>query len=163
MTENCGSTDTHSGEPCGNNPSEPDGLCHLHTKVGEQKGHKKLSHERQERIAHEIETGTPIVAACRLNDITYETHRQWMDKGKEQEEGPFAEYFARLSRALGADQSKKTEVMWEKALETGDTSLMLTVLKQRYPETWQDQDIGEAMRGTRQKIPDKLVNEWYER
>lgn len=145
MTEKCGSTETHSGEPCGNSASEDDGYCHLHTQDGEnQRGHKKLSHDRQEKIALALEQGVPLVAACRLNGITHKTHRNWMQKGEEQEEGPYAQYFQRLTRALGHDQSEKTQKLWETAEKANDTATMLTILKQRYPETWQDQDIGEA-------------------
>ena len=82
-----------------------------------------------------------------------------MLQGEDQEEGPFADYFQRLTRALGADQSKKTETMWETAKETGDTSLMLTVLKQRYPETWQDTDIGEAKRSLEVLLPENAAKQ----
>jgi hypothetical protein len=64
---------------------------------------------------------------------------------------------------LGEDQKQKTQQMWEAAQKTNDTATMLTVLKQRYQETWQDSDIGEATRGTRQQIPEQVVSEWYER
>ena len=144
MTETCGFDNTTTGEPCQNTPNLPDDRCHLHTEVGEQRGHKKLSKERQERIATAIESGVPLVAACRLNGITYQTHSNWMTQGEDQDEGPFNDYFERLARALGSDQKDKTATLWRIAEERGDTATMLTILKQRYPETWQDQDIGEA-------------------
>lgn len=153
MTDNekCGYEGTHSGEACGNPPSEPDGRCHIHTQTENQRGHQKLSHERQERIATAIEEGVPLVAACRLNGITHKTHRRWMELGEEQEEGPYAEYCQRLTRALGHDQREKTAALWEAAERTNDTKTMLTILKQRYRETWDDQDIGEAQ-GTREFV-----------
>lgn len=158
--ETCGYEDTHSGEPCGNSASEPDGYCHMHTEVGEQRGHRKLSHDRQERIATALEEGVPLVAACRLNGITHDTHRNWMQLGEEQEEGPYAEYFGRLTRALGHDQREKTQLMWQAAKENGDTATMLTVLKQRYPETWGETDIGEAKGGQLFALPDSVTDEW---
>jgi len=145
--DTCGYDDTHTGDPCGNHASEPDGRCHLHTQTENQRGHSKLSHDRQERIATAIEQGVPLVAACRLNGITHKTHRNWMQAGEDQDEGPFAEYFQRLTRALGHDQREKTFELWEAAEASGDTATMLTILKQRYPETWGETDIGEAKGG----------------
>lgn len=145
--DNCGYDDTHSGDPCGNPPSEDDGRCWVHTGTDNQRGHRKLSHDRQQKIALAVEEGVPLVAACRLNGIRYKTHRRWMDLGEDQDEGPYAEYCQRLARALGHDQREKTQALWKIAEENDDTATMLTVLKQRYPETWQDQDIGEAQGG----------------
>lgn len=158
--DTCGYEDTHSGDPCGNSPSEPDGRCHMHTQVGEQRGHQKLSHDRQEQIALALEEGVPLVAACRLNGITHKTHRNWMQRGEEQEEGPYAEYFQRLTRALGHDQREKTQALWQAAKENGDTGTMLTVLKQRYPETWGESDIGEANGGPLFNLPDSVTDNW---
>ena len=160
MTDNiCGSTETHSGEPCQNNPSEDDGHCWMHTNEGEQRGHKKLSHDRQESMALALEEGVPLVAACRLNGITHKTHRNWMEKGEDESEGPYNDYFQRLTRALGHDQSEKTQELWEQAKRKGDTATMLTIIKQRYPETWQDQDIGEAKRSLNVMLPESAAKE----
>jgi len=164
MTDDlCGSTNTSSGVPCKWNIAKK-GECPFHnTDDPPENGRPtKLSYERQERIATAVEEGVPLVAACRLNNISHETHTNWMEKGQEEDEGPYADYFGRLTRALGTDQEKKTQQLWEAAQETNDTATMLTVLKQRYPETWQDQDIGEAQPGVRQSIPEDLVKEWYE-
>jgi len=163
--EICGEP-TADGSPCENPACRTDGKCWMHTEADESANvgrPSKLSYERQERIAAAVEEGVPLVAACRLNGISHETHSNWMEKGAEQEEGPHAEYFGRLTRALGEDQKQKTQQMWEAAQKTNDTATMLTVLKQRYQETWQDSDIGEAKPGTRQKIPEQVVSEWYER
>ena len=144
--ELCGFENTTTGKPCRNEAVEDDGRCHIHTRDEDaQRGHRKLSHERQERIATAIESGVPLVAACRLNSITYQTHKNWMEQGQDEAEGPFNDYFERLTRALGHDQKDKTATLWEAAKRQGDTKTMLTILKQRYPETWGDSDIGEAM------------------
>lgn len=149
--EVCGE-EKNNGEPCTFDPKYRDGKCGHHTECDEpiDDGHDgpgrptKLSKDRQERIATAIEEGVPLVAACRLNDITHETHSNWMERGEEQEEGIYAEYFGRLTRALGHDQREKTQALWETAKQSKDTGTMLTILKQRYPETWGETDIGEA-------------------
>lgn len=140
----CGSTETTSGNPCEWKPG-PSCPFHNENKTPPDNGRPtKLSKDRQERIAIAIEEGVPLVAACKLNGITHETHSNWMKRGEQEEEGPYADYFGRLTRALGHDQREKTNVLWETAMETGDTQTMLTILKQRYPDTWSEQDIGEA-------------------
>lgn len=143
--EICGSTDTKSGDPC----KTPAHLCQWHGDESNPDGGRptKLTYERQEAIAAAIEDGEPVVAACRQNEISHQTHANWMERGRDQDEGVYAEYFGRLARALGHDQSKKTKQMWATAQAEGDVDAMLTVLKQRYPETWQDQDLGEAKGG----------------
>lgn len=158
MTDSCGSTNTTTGHPCKNDADS----CPWHdTDDPPETGRpSKLTKDRQERIATAIEEGMPLVAACRLNSITYQTHQNWMDKGEEQEEDIYAEYFERLARALGHDQAKKTATIWDKAVEQGNVGMMLTVLKQRYPETWQDQDIGEAAAQNVINIPESVAKEW---
>lgn len=166
MSEDICGEPTEDGTPCEHPACRTDGKCWIHTEAdeGADVGRpSKLSYERQERIAADVEDGVPLVAACRINGITHETHDNWMEKGSEQDEGPHAEYFGRLARALGEDEKQKTQQMWEAAQKANDTATMLTVLKQRYPETWGNSDIGEAMRGTRQQIPEQVVSEWYER
>jgi hypothetical protein len=167
MTDECGHI-KNDGDPCTFTAKYPDGKCGHHTEADEpidtgQDGPgrpTKLTKERQERIATAIEEGVPLVAACRLNDITHQTHSNWMERGEDQDEGIYAEYFGRLTRALGHDQSEKTKKLWDAAEKANDTGTMLTILKQRYPETWADTDIGEAG-GVRQQIPDELVEAWY--
>jgi hypothetical protein len=80
-----------------------------------------------------------------------------MNRGEQQDEGVFAEYCTRLARALGFDQREKTEVLWETAEESNDTGTMLTVLKQRYPETWGEQDLGEAQGAVPLVVPDNAM------
>lgn len=163
MTDDrCGSTDTSSGDPCqrpaGWGTDLDHGPCSTHRGPGRP---TKLTKDRQERIATEIESGTPLVAACRLNEITHQTHKNWYDRGKREaardEDNIYTEYFGRLARALGHDESKKSAQMWEAAVEANDVPSMQTVLKQRYPETWQDQDLGEAQGGIPLVVPENAL------
>ena len=160
--DKCGSTDTDSGDPCqrdaGWGTDTDHGPCKTHRDPGRP---SKLTHERQEGIAVAVEDGTPLVAACRLNEISHQTHKNWFDRGerdaKDGKENIYTEYFGRLARALGYDESKKSKQMWETAMEDGDPQAMQTVLKQRYPETWQDQDLGEAQASIPLVVPDNAV------
>jgi len=164
--ETCGHT-KNDGEPCTFPVKYPDGKCGHHTDCEEPIEQEnngpgrptKLTKERQERIATAVEEGVPLVAACRMNDIAHQTHSNWMERGQEQDEGIFAEYFGRLARALGHDQNEKTQEMWEAAKERNDTGAMLTVLKQRYPETWGESDIGEA-NTVKLEVSERVTNSW---
>lgn len=143
--DTCGYEDTTTGEPCkraaGWGTDRDYGRCKDHQERGRP---SKLSYERQENIASAVEDGDPLVAACRANGITHQTHRNWFKRGQEEDEGPYADYFERLARALAFDQSKKSKVLWETAEQRGDTQAMLTVLKQRYPETWEEMELGDG-------------------
>jgi hypothetical protein len=61
------------------------------------------------------------------------------------------------SRAVGHDQKKKTQTLWETAVANDDTATMLTVLKQRYPETWREEDLGEAQGAVPLVVPDNAM------
>jgi len=166
MTDKCGA-ELSDGGKCSFQVKYPDGRCGHHTDCDEPIEQEndgpgrptKLTKERQERIATAIEEGVPLVAACRLNGIVYKSHERWMERGEEQDEGIFAEYCQRVTRALGHDQNEKTQEMLEAANKQNDTGTMLTVLKQRYPETWGDTDISEAS-SVKLEVSERVTDSW---
>lgn len=107
----------------------------------------KLTKERQENIAAAIENGASISEAARKNGIHRETFHNWMKRGEDQEEGIYAEFFDRLTRARGEGEASYRDALVEIAKETGDTATLMAMLKQRYPESWGDVDRGEQADG----------------
>lgn len=137
----CGSTETGTGAPCQNSPSREDGLCHLHTEVGErvEVGRDSLlTKQRQENIAGMLERGQSVQAACRCNEIGVSTFYQWLDKADEQDDGIYAEFAERVARARGVGEATLVDDVVEMARERGDTRTLLSMIKSRYPEAWGD-------------------------
>lgn len=142
----CGSTDTDSGEPC----QTPAHLCQWHgpDADGPDNGRDpKLTKERQEQIAADIESGASITAACRMASIDKQTFYNWMDAGEREDEGLYADFFDRIVRARGAGEEHYRRIAFDLAREEGDTATLMAMLKQRYPDAWGDVDRGEQADG----------------
>lgn len=141
-TDICGHP-TGNDEPCQNPPTEGD-HCWIksHGGFAEPGRDPKLTKERQENIASAIEQGASIAEAARKNSIHRETFGNWMQKGQEQEEGIYADFFDRLTRARGQGEGTYRQALMQIALENDDAATLMTMLKQRYPDSW-----GEAQRG----------------
>jgi len=147
--DTCGAP-TNDGGECSHPPTEPDGFCWMHTDTTDEKRpgrDPKLTKERQEQIAADIENGSSITAACRKAGISKPTFYNWMDAGEEQAEGIFAEFFDRIVRARGEGEDYYRRVAFDMAREEGDTATLMAMLKQRYPESWGDVNRGEQAGG----------------
>lgn len=148
MTEDiCGHPTADDGE-C-QNPATEGNSCWIeshggHTQPGRD---TKLTKERQEAIASAIEQGASITEAARKNGIHRETFGNWMKRGQEQDEGIFAEFFDRLTRARGQGEGSYRSALMQIAIENGDTATLMAMLKQRYPESWGDVDRGAQASG----------------
>jgi len=142
----CGSTQTRSGEPCqrdaGWGTDRDHGPCRTHAEDGEPHPGRdpKLTRERQESIAQMLENGHSVAAACRCHGIGQSTFYEWLDKAEQQEEGIFSDFSDRVARARGAGERKLVDELLEMAREDGDARTILSVLKNRYPESWGESD-----------------------
>lgn len=104
----------------------------------------KLSKQRQEAIAAMIEDGHSIGAASRCNGITVQSFYNWMSRGEQQDEGPYADFFSRITRARGHGEKGYVDAITAIARETGDTDTLMSLLKCRYPDAWADVETGTA-------------------
>ena len=146
MTEDTCGHETADETPCKLPASFPDDKCHHHTdhEGPEDAGRPtKLTKERQENIAHAIEQGASISEAARKNGIHREQFYTWLSKGEDQEEGVYAEFHDRLTRARGQGESTYRTALMQIAIENNDTATLMTMLKQRYPDEWGDVDRGD--------------------
>lgn len=108
----------------------------------------KLTKERQEAIASMLENGQSVAAACRCNGIGQTTFYEWLEKADDQEEGIYAEFADRVASARGAGEAKLVDDLLEMAREKGDARTVLSVLKNRYPESWGEHDDDDAGSGS---------------
>ena len=146
MSETCGDyggTNDHD-EPCGR-PSAwgrdaDTGPCRDHVTMGRP---TKLTYENQEAIASVIEQGGSISEAARKVGIHRETIGTWMEKGREQDQGIFSDFFDRLTRARGQGEATYRQALLQIAIETDDTATLMAMLKQRYPDSWAEVDRGQ--------------------
>jgi len=130
------------------------------TESGDPGRDPKLTRERQERIAQAIESGASIAEASRKNGIHRETFRTWMKRGEEQEEGIYADFFGRLTRARGEGEATYRDALIDIAKETGDTATLMAMLKQRYPDEWAEVDRGEQADTVRLEVSERVKDSW---
>lgn len=154
-------TDDRCGHPTGDggecqNPATEGDHCWIKSHGGHAEPGRdtKLTKERQEAIASAIEQGASITEAARKNGIHRETFGNWMKRGQEQDEGIFAEFFDRLTRARGQGESSYRSALMQIAIENDDTATLMAMLKQRYPESWGDVDRGEQSSGVTVNVGD---------
>lgn len=135
-TDLCGA-ECKDGTPC----EHPAGACPWHGRDDPDGGRPtKLTKERQEQIATLVERGHSMKAAARRAGIHPETLRRWLRRGEEQDEGLYADLADRMLRAVGASETSYVNSIKRIAEEQGDARLLMTMLKQRHPETWGDVD-----------------------
>ncbi|WP_435552764.1 helix-hairpin-helix domain-containing protein [Natrinema sp. CGMCC1.2065] len=108
----------------------------------------KLTKQRQEAIATMLEDGHSVAAACRCNGIGQTTFYEWLEKADDQEEGIYADFADRVASARGAGEAKLVDDLLEMARENGDARTILSVLKNRYPESWGEHDDDDAGSGS---------------
>lgn len=142
MTDEICGHEKGDGEPCEFNPKYPDGKCGHHTDEQEYEGGRpsKLTYERQEAIASDIEAGKSINSAARKQSLDPTTIYNWLDRGESELDGgkdnEFTEFFKRITRARGYGEEKYFNTVWQIAKEEGDHRFLASLMKQRYPDSW---------------------------
>jgi len=162
MTDDlCGSTNTSSGDPCKWNIAKK-GECPFHnTDDPPENGREsKLSKEREEQIAQAIERGKSINSAARMAGITPQTVYNWLDRGEDEENTVYADFFERITRAKGFGEDKYFNVIWEMAKEEGDHRFLASLMKQRYPDSWGDTDTGVDADTVTIEVSENVKRSW---
>jgi transposase-like protein len=157
-TDTCGHP-TADGTPCQNPASDGDS-CWLdaHGGSAEPSGRDREppTREQQEQIAGVIESGGSLREAARKAGVHREQINRWMEYGEEETAGPFQEFRDRLTRAKGEGEGQYRKALIRIAEENGDTATLMAMLKQRYPEAWQDVNRGEQA-GTTVEVESEVV------
>ncbi len=94
----------------------------------------KLTPERQERIVALIAAGNYGVTACRAAGIAYQTYLNWLERGRQETEGPYVNFLAAITRAE-ADAEQRLVEQIAAAVPT-DWRAGAHLLERRYPDRW---------------------------
>ena len=161
MSEKCGVT-TSQGHPC-KNPKES---CPWHnTDEPPENGRPtKLTMEKQEGIAQMIERGDSIRAAARSHGLHHETILNWISRGEDayrnDEENIYRDFFDRLTRAKGKGENTYKNAIMQIAIETEDARLLMSMLKQRYPDSWGDTETGVDANTVKLEVSERVKESW---
>ena len=155
----CGSTDTTTGEPCQFSPGDS---CPWHdTDSPPDTGRdSKLTKSRQEAIATMIEDGHSVTAAARSNGVTKRTVMNWIGQGKEQDEGIYAEFFHRYTRARGEGEKTYLELIKDMAQEEGDHRFLASLMKQLYQDSWDETETGVEADNVTIEVSKQTADTW---
>jgi len=121
--DTCG-YETADGTPCEHPACRDDGRCWIHTdtdgrvEVGRD---SKLTKEREEKIAQAIENGKSITSAARMAGVSRNAVYSWLQKGDDQEEGVYADFHDRITRAKGHGEDFYFSLALELAKENEDS------------------------------------------
>lgn len=160
----CGE-ETSDGSPCEWNESER-GECPYHgDKEIENNGRPtKLSHAKQEAIATDIEQGRSMRSAARKQDLTPQTVMNWMQRGEadleEDKENEYTKFFERITRAKGYGEEWYMQTIVELAKENEDHRFLMSLMKQRYPDSWGDTETGVEADTVTVEVSERVKESW---
>lgn len=161
--QECGYEDTTTGEPCSRTTGlREDGRCFAHTEVDDENPGGRPTYlesltevERTQLmsdLADVIENGGSIREACNRADLHPETFYSQLERGEADKlEGNddtiHAKFHERLTRAIGNSEGMYRQAILKIAIQTNDLETLLTMLKQRHPESWGQTNRGEQTGG----------------
>ena len=167
--DKCGHpTDDGDGPPC-QNPATDGGSCWLdaHGGSGNKSGRPtKLSHAKQEAIAADIEQGRSMRSAARKQDLTPQTVMNWMQRGEadleEGKENEYTQFFERITRAKGYGEEWYMKTIIELAEENEDHRFLMSLMKQRYPDSWGETETGVEADTVKLEVSSDVKRTWPE-
>lgn len=157
MTDTC-NAETGDGSPCQNRAGE-NGRCWIPShNPGEDDENphgrpSKLTKQIADDITSHIAEGKSIVSSSRMEGIPPQTLYSWLEKGEDApadadfDAHPYGYFRDRYVRARGLGEDAYVQDALDIARNEGDLSTLLSMLKQRYPESWGDVDRGEQSGG----------------
>jgi hypothetical protein len=127
----------------------------------------KLTPDRQQKLIEAIVAGNYYETACAVAGVDYSTFRRWMQRGEEELQGKYREFFEALTRAE-AEAETQAVAIWQRAMPD-DWRAAQMFLERRHPDRWGKQsklDVKqevsgqmEVQRGIDQAFLDRVATE----
>ena len=126
----------------------------------------KLTHSVQEAIAADIEKGRSMRSAARKQDLTPQTIMNWMQRGEadleENKANEYTDFFQRITRAKGYGEEWYMKTIIELAEENEDHRFLMSLMKQRYPDSWGDTETGVEADTVKLEVSSDVKRTWPE-
>ena len=126
----------------------------------------KLTHSVQEAIASDIERGRSMRSAARKQDLTPQTIMNWMQRGEgdleENKANEYTDFFQRITRAKGYGEEWYMKTIIELAEENEDHRFLMSLMKQRYPDSWGDTETGVEADTVKLEVSSDVKRTWPE-
>lgn len=147
---------TADGDPC-QNPSGENGRCWIPAHNGEDDEYPSgrdtiLDEDLAKQITRPIAEGKSVKSAARMAGVHPATVYTWLEKGDdadstEWDDDVYGAFHDRFVRARGLGEDAYVDHIMDVAREEGDLVTLMSMLKQRYPDSWGDVDRGEQAGG----------------
>ena len=86
------------------------------------------------RIIEKVKGGTPPDVASRACGVTIHTFKNWMKRGEDEESGPYADFYNKLSQA-DAENEEALAIQFRQAAY-GDWKANEAYMSRRWPQRW---------------------------
>ncbi|MBI05356.1 MAG: hypothetical protein CMM54_00075 [Rhodospirillaceae bacterium] len=99
----------------------------------------KLTDERREAICRMIVEGVPLKTAARAAGVTYNTLRNWMQRGEKGDE-PYALFKEEVEEAQAVCEAQLVGIIKSAAVQEsgGEWRAALALLSRKFPERWSE-------------------------
>lgn len=94
----------------------------------------KLTEDVKRRLLDAIRAGNYYETACQFAGISYQTFRNWMERGEQAKTGQYFEFFEAVTRAE-AEAEARMVALWQAQIPQ-DWRAARDFLARRYPERW---------------------------
>ncbi len=94
----------------------------------------KLTPDRQQKLIEAIVAGNYYETACAVAGVDYSTFRRWMQRGGDEPQGKYREFFEALTRAE-AEAEMQAVAIWQRAMPD-DWRAAQMFLERRHPDRW---------------------------
>jgi len=98
----------------------------------------KLTEEVKDKLVKAIGQGNYYEAACAYAGIDYSTFRNWMNKGEEENDGEYFDFFEAIKKAESAAELRLVQE-WQKHIPNSWQAIA-TFMERRYPDRWGKRD-----------------------
>lgn len=102
----------------------------------------KLTPDVQKRLVDAISAGSYFEPACAYAGIAYSTFRTWMERGAQEDGGPYHDLAVAMAEAEGRAEVRLVGLL-NKAMPE-DWRAIIAFLERRYPARWGRQDRVQA-------------------
>ena len=97
----------------------------------------KLSTNVKERFFEALRSGIALEVCCTYAGISYQTYRNWMERGEKAGRGEFFEFFEETTRVMAEAELKMFQDIKDAAEgENGDWKAKAFIMERRWPERY---------------------------
>jgi len=105
-----------------------------------------------------------MASAARKQNLSTQTIHNWMQRGEsdleEGKENQYTDFFERITRAKGYGEEWYFQAIMDLAKENEDHRFLMSLMKQRYPDSWGDTETGVDADTVKLEVSERVASTW---